>query len=350
MEELFPNFIEMMPESMHNRIKSPRFTAGTLYRLLIDRVLSADVEKVIYLDSDIIVNLNIKELWQIELKDHPIAAVTLFDNSVENKRNEPVHNVSVCKAMIVNPKDYLNDGVLVINLKKLRAEGSILNWGKLHVPAEYLQFADGTQQYFNICFSAESLKLPTKFNSFVYYLRDGGVNNIERRIYHYVEGNTYRGLRLDVKDVFSRLFFKYFMMTPWFTEDTLGNIFDALRQIYVERQAVLIKISEIFVGKRRAFVTVSPIANKLKKIFSIKENEDLFSINDQHSLQDLIMNMKKSVGEKIFIIFTGGIYPQLHAILTQAGLVEGRDFINGEIFLSEVHGVQLNLYSLTMKI
>ena len=97
MEKLFPNFIEMMPESMHNRIKSPRFTAGTLYRLLIDRVLSADVEKVIYLDSDIIVNLNIKELWQIELKDHPIAAVTLFDNSVENKRNEPVHNVPVLR-------------------------------------------------------------------------------------------------------------------------------------------------------------------------------------------------------------------------------------------------------------
>ena len=183
----------------------------------------------------------------------------------------------------------------------------------------------------------------------MYYLRDGGVNEIERRIYHYVEGNTYRGLRLDVKDVFSRLFFKYFMMTPWFTEDTLGNIFDTLRQIHVERQAMMMKVSEIFAEKRRAFVTFPPNVNSMKQIFSVNNDEEIFQIDSQDWLQDLVMNMKKSVGEKIFIILTGGIYPQLRAILTQADLVEGRDFINGEIFLSEVHGVQLNLYALTMK-
>ncbi len=54
--------------------------------------------------------------------------------------------------------------------------------------------------------------------------------------------------------------------------------------------------------------------------------------------------MSKSAGKKIFFILLGRIYPQLSEALTASGFVEFENFVNGEIFLSEVHGVPLDTY------
>ena len=56
--------------------------------------------------------------------------------------------------------------------------------------------------------------------------------------------------------------------------------------------------------------------------------------------------MRNSAGKKIYFILMGEIYPQLRAVLIQLGFVEWRDFINGEIFLSEMHGVKFDSYPL----
>ncbi|MBQ8692167.1 MAG: hypothetical protein IJ520_03390, partial [Synergistaceae bacterium] len=43
-----------------------KLTAGALYRLFMPEVLSG-LDKVIYLDCDIVVNMDIAELWDIDL-------------------------------------------------------------------------------------------------------------------------------------------------------------------------------------------------------------------------------------------------------------------------------------------
>ena len=57
-------FVELTPE-----IKNTHVSVGTLYRLLVPQIILSDIEKIIYLDSDLIVNLDIKELWQIDLDE-----------------------------------------------------------------------------------------------------------------------------------------------------------------------------------------------------------------------------------------------------------------------------------------
>ena len=52
------------------------FSIGSMYRLLIPQILPSDIEKCIYLDSDIAINLDINELWQINLNDKILAAVS----------------------------------------------------------------------------------------------------------------------------------------------------------------------------------------------------------------------------------------------------------------------------------
>lgn len=45
-----------------------------------------DVEKVIYLDSDLIVNLDISTLWNINIKNYILGAVLDIESSRNDKR------------------------------------------------------------------------------------------------------------------------------------------------------------------------------------------------------------------------------------------------------------------------
>ena len=45
-------------------MRNARTTIGTFYKFLIMYVLPREIEKVIYLDADLLVNLDIAELWQ----------------------------------------------------------------------------------------------------------------------------------------------------------------------------------------------------------------------------------------------------------------------------------------------
>lgn len=80
------------------------------YRILIPELFSKEVERVIYLDSDILVRDNIAKLWDFEMSESIIGAVKLNEYNGYDKLNLP------------KDSPYFNSGVLVINLKKWREE------------------------------------------------------------------------------------------------------------------------------------------------------------------------------------------------------------------------------------
>ena len=63
-------FIKYVPN-----VKSSHLSVGTMYRFLLPQILSPEIKKLIYLDADIIVNLDLNELWQIDLGEKILAAV-----------------------------------------------------------------------------------------------------------------------------------------------------------------------------------------------------------------------------------------------------------------------------------
>ena len=314
-----------------------RFSMLSAFRLLIGKIIPAEIVKIIYLDSDVLVNLNINELWTIELGNNVIAAVPEHD--------EPAVGFAICRDGFVKPENYFNSGVMIINLEKMRSEEKKILEATKFIAAR--QYGLLNQNIFNYCFSERTVKLPRKFN--VWVREQPRFNNtpIERKIYHYIGKSN--SLGLDIRDKYNRLYWQYFCKTPWFNEETIGKIAYGVKDLYAERQNLLIKISAIISGRRRAFVTIPPNVDALKKIFYVNESEDIFQINSQDWLPKLINTMKESSGRKLFIILVGRIYSQLRAILTRIGFAEERDFINGEIFLSEMHGVPLNLYPLIEK-
>lgn len=311
------------------------------FRLMVGNLLSKDIEKLIYLDADLIVNLDINELWQVQLGDSPFASV----REDANQKYDVVVNRPICRDGFVNPKQYLNVGVMLMNLKRFREEEENIWKGVDFVIAHKYNPFD--QETLNFCFSNQAISLPKKFNVWVKTQQRFVNTPIEKKIYHYLS----RGMSLgaDVRDNYNRLYWYYFCKTPWFNEDTLGKIFDGVRELYVERQDLMTRISAIISGKSRAFVTMSQNVDALKKIFYVNESEEIFQIDSSDWLPKLANTMKNSFGKKIFIILAGEIYSQLREILAQAGFIEGRDFINGEIFFSELHGAPLDLYPLIMR-
>ena len=316
---------------------SSRYSIATLYRLIIPQILSMDIEKCIYLDSDIIVNLDINELWQIELGDKPLAAAD------EIRADSFSHPINASKNYLVTDgfvdyNDYFNSGVLLINLKILRDKEDLIIDGVKFV-SEHTQLIYLDQDILNYLFSKSYLKLDEKFNFFVREARSRKETKCYRRIYHFAGAS----FGMEISDPFNRLWMKYFAKTPWFNEETIGNLYTGVQGLHVGLKNFAVQVSAMMSGKTRAFFTFPQNVDAMKKIFFIRDDEEIILAENQESLQKLIDAMKLSAGKKVFFIVTP-FFP--FQALIQAGFVHGRDFFNGMAFLSEAHGVPLNSYPL----
>lgn len=92
-------------------------SVGCLFRLLIPDLLPC--EKVIYLDCDVLVNLDIRELWDVDLEGNCIGGVR--DPKIKKKNRIFSRDFLIARLIGVNLADYINSGVLVMNLDKIRA-------------------------------------------------------------------------------------------------------------------------------------------------------------------------------------------------------------------------------------
>ncbi|MDO5114981.1 MAG: glycosyltransferase family 8 protein [Synergistaceae bacterium] len=100
---------------------APDGSKGTLFRLLIPDII--DEEKIIYLDCDIIVNIDIAELWAIDLSSHACASIPDVD-SLEYRSGGKLKiswQTSLSwKLLGIKEDSYFNAGVMLMNLKKIR--------------------------------------------------------------------------------------------------------------------------------------------------------------------------------------------------------------------------------------
>lgn len=92
---------------------------ATYYRLLLPQILPSNVNKVIYLDADIIVESDISEFWNTDISDYACAAVEDEGSLYQIKRLKlPIKNL------------YFNAGVMLFNIDYLRKNDFIKNWQK----------------------------------------------------------------------------------------------------------------------------------------------------------------------------------------------------------------------------
>ena len=305
----------------------------------VEKICAKEIEKIIYFDSDIIINLDINEMWQIPLGDKPLAAIASIENGSDPK------TLILCKKGLIKPEDIFNSGVMILNLKRIRNSEQENIWAGINWLLENSDAVHFDNDILNYSFANNYVKISKKFNVTIFYRRKYGDFQTADRVIHYAG----KLLFLDFSDSFNKIWFSYFRKTPWFNENVIAHLNEEYRKIINQRDIqsknFALQMTALMSGKSRAFVTTPPNVNAVKNYFFIHNDEEIIQLVNQESLNVLAKSMAESRGKKIFFILFGD-YEQLKTALINAGFVEGRDFINAAMFLSDANGVSLNTYPL----
>jgi lipopolysaccharide biosynthesis glycosyltransferase len=93
---------------------SDHVSLATYFRILIPRVLPDDVDRVLFLDSDVIVRGSLAELYEEQIEEYTHAAVA-----------NPLSEEALARLSIPAGHAYFNAGVLLLNLRRWRHEGLV---------------------------------------------------------------------------------------------------------------------------------------------------------------------------------------------------------------------------------
>lgn len=136
-------------------------SAGAYLRLLLHRVLP-DIDKVLYLDVDILVQESLLPMWETELGSNLLAAVkgpvNVSDKWEWNSKRPYWELLAGMRG------SYINSGVLLLNLAEIRRQQIDRQWEKLAEQKLYYQ----DQDILNITCRGKMTYLPPKYNSLAY--------------------------------------------------------------------------------------------------------------------------------------------------------------------------------------
>ncbi|AQP41290.1 lipopolysaccharide glycosyltransferase [Streptococcus gallolyticus] len=134
------------------------YSTMTIYfRLFIAEMFPA-YDKAIYLDADTILLRDIAELFETDLSGNLVAAA--FDSFASEV---PITKRYVEEILGLEATDYLNSGVLVMNLKAMRAVNFCQHFVNLRTAYNFDLLA-GDQDYLNVMTDGAKVKLSSDWN------------------------------------------------------------------------------------------------------------------------------------------------------------------------------------------
>jgi lipopolysaccharide biosynthesis glycosyltransferase len=192
---------------------SAHVSVATYFRILIPKILPTDVDKVLFMDSDIIVRGRLAQLYDLAIDRYAHAAV-------EN----PLASADVIRLGMPTSAAYFNAGVLLINLRAWRDE---------HVAERVLEYANANaaklvawdQDALNANMYGRWLKCPPIWNAqeafFVgFSASELGVSEQELkearsdpRIVHFT--GSAKPWNVYLNHPFEGEYFNYLALTPW---------------------------------------------------------------------------------------------------------------------------------------
>lgn len=117
--------------------------------------LMPTADKVLYLDSDLIVTDDLRPLWETQLDDHLLGAVT--NPIYPFMRPHPQLDLGIAE-----PRDYFNSGVLLMNLDLMRRDGTVAAIRRFAEANPWIGAAD--QDTLNVVCRDRWLKLHPRWN------------------------------------------------------------------------------------------------------------------------------------------------------------------------------------------
>lgn len=306
-----------------------RFTIGTMFRCSLPELLP-NLNRIIYLDADLFVNRDIKELWDVDICEYCLAGVA--DEGVDIHNYPKILN----KYPGIKKESYFNAGVLYMNLKKLREFG---NLKKLVVDflVENPEAGLPDQDALNVIFHNKVLYLDGSWNQFVFMHRKDNVEKLDKAIFHYAAAllMLYSHSQLDKE------YFRTICRTPWIDYEMnhqFEQCFDRMNDRVYQYQNMLCLLSDsdvkhVFYGEEN---------KKLKTLYSrihLKDGDYRVLEHAKNMESDILPCKDLSVlkDEKSpIIIFVNWESDDCSAIqnLEELGFKNGKDFFVVERFFS----------------
>ena len=316
---LCPNEINLLREKLLDKINM-RFSIGAFYRLLMKKIFGGG--KMIYLDADTIVNLDIMELWRQDLGNFTVAAVP----EVEATFNNMVSNKFVLNTGRVRKENYFCSGVMIFDLDKLDEK---FFYDGVQFLSDNPACESPDQDILNAAFSENYFRLEQKFDSFsdAERLRRAPV---AKKIYHYAG----RCIGLNSYDVYNKLWLENFSKTPWSNAEVFHNMGREIDNTIDQRIELTQWLMKVYAGRRRAFCIEPNGINFVKALFAVREDEKFIEMVDDTSLKKLLSKMKSQHGKTMFFIFVP-FYPPFKDELVRNGFKEFEDFVNGFLFVTQ---------------
>ena len=145
------------------RNKRP-LTKAAYYRLLLSSIIDNSIDKILYLDCDMIVLGDVSQLFLLDLNDFALAATADYMPSNDEHRQQL--NLEFDERTFCS-------GIMLVNLKYWRdnnCEKELLTFAKKHREPVYLH----DQDVLNHVFRKKWFRLPPKWNRIIFNIVPGG--------------------------------------------------------------------------------------------------------------------------------------------------------------------------------
>lgn len=297
------------------------YSPAAANRLFFWDFLPKNIDRVIWLDADTIIHMDIADLWKEEVGENGFAAVV--DDVVVNFKDSMLFDLPE-----FDGSRYVNSGVILMERKRF----CIPNW-KEKVVRFFERFplaSYADQDVLNYYYHKKGRLLPARYNKLVTLQQLRGIKDIEPGIYHYA-GSAYN---LNASNPYMRLFFKYFTRTPWYDMNFLERLLSVLPIIHDGRTIMLRESYTAIAGRRKVVVGEVKEEEKIRNIMQMNSDEPYLAFIPGEKKQNIdVMALASQRTESVFLLFSGS-YMDLREEFIKNGCIEGRDFINGDYLLT----------------
>jgi lipopolysaccharide biosynthesis glycosyltransferase len=177
---------------------SDHITQAAYYRILIPELINIDIDKILYLDCDIVVLGDLIELFEINIDNY-------FAGVIEEKVVGIKENLG-----LKDETPYFNSGVILINLKKWR-EFNISNKTISFIRENPGKIKFWDQDALNVILAGKCLVLPKKFNLLTSEIEN--ISNIKNPVIVHFSSNVKPWL-FNGRNPFNNSYFYYLNMIP----------------------------------------------------------------------------------------------------------------------------------------
>ncbi|MDR0980242.1 MAG: hypothetical protein LBL85_00355 [Methanocalculaceae archaeon] len=161
--EIFYHHIVLPNYVLHTRGGLGYFSPGwppSAFLRIFSPDLLVNLDWIIYLDGDIVVNTDLAEIWNKDWWEEKFAVACCSDHEPEYWKNS---RLRYCKKVGIPIEDYFNSGVLLMNLRKIRDDYTIVESTK-EILTNHPDLPLPDQDILNIIFANDIRFLPEKYN------------------------------------------------------------------------------------------------------------------------------------------------------------------------------------------